>query len=373
MPMESSLETAPKDFYHTHNYRPKVYRLCGQNNDRQALNEIFSSRPGLQIHDQFTHQASELLRLADPARLLTQPELADAFKQYQAGRPLDEMGVWVYYPWSNRVVHLLDEDEFVAVRTNRNRNKITAAEQARMSGARIGVIGLSVGQSVALTMAMERSFGEIRLADFDTLDLSNLNRIRAGVHNIGVPKVVMAAREIAEIDPFLRVTVFDEGIRGENIEAFLHDGGKLDVLVEECDSLEVKILARNAARRARIPVVMDTSDRGMIDVERFDNEPERLLFHGLVPEEKLANTAQLQPAERMQLLMSIVDFERLSPRMKASLQEVRKTLATWPQLASAVVAGGGHAAEIARLILCGEPVRSGRYYFDTEAILAPSL
>ncbi len=33
--------------------------------------------------------------------------------------------------------------------------------------------------------------------NFDTLELSNLNRIRTGVHNMGIPKVVITAREIA--------------------------------------------------------------------------------------------------------------------------------------------------------------------------------
>ncbi len=32
-------------------------------------------------------------------------------------------------------------------------------------------------------MAMERSFGELRIADYDVLELTNLNRIRTGVHN----------------------------------------------------------------------------------------------------------------------------------------------------------------------------------------------
>ncbi|HPF91885.1 MAG TPA: hypothetical protein PLL57_14590, partial [Flavobacteriales bacterium] len=71
--------------------------------------------------------------------------------------------------------------EFALVRTDRNRNKITREEQAILSSKKVGVIGLSVGQSVSLTLALERSFGEIRLADHDTLELSNLNRIRSGV------------------------------------------------------------------------------------------------------------------------------------------------------------------------------------------------
>jgi hypothetical protein len=41
-------------------------------------------------------------------------------EQLLAGRPEVEYGVWAYYAWSNRLVHLLDEAEFVELRTNRN-------------------------------------------------------------------------------------------------------------------------------------------------------------------------------------------------------------------------------------------------------------
>ena len=47
--------------------------------------------------------------------------------------------------------------------------------------------------------------GELRLADFDVLDLSNLNRITGGVADVGVTKVVLAAREVAELDPYIHV------------------------------------------------------------------------------------------------------------------------------------------------------------------------
>src|SRR5262249_32643522 len=146
---------------------------------------------------------------------------------------------------------------------------------------RIGIVGLSVGQSVALTMALEGVGGAFRLADFDTLGLSNLNRLRAGVHDLGINKAILAARQLFELDPYLDVQIFPEGITDANLEAFFTVGGPLDLLVEECDDLYAKVRLREEARRRRIPVVMDTSDRGMIDVERFDREPGRPLFHAL--------------------------------------------------------------------------------------------
>ena len=40
-----------------------------------------------------------------------------------------------------------------------------------------------------------------RLADFDHLELSNLNRVPATVFDIGLNKAEVAARRIAELDP----------------------------------------------------------------------------------------------------------------------------------------------------------------------------
>lgn len=131
-----------------------------------------------------------------------------------------EYGIWAYYPWNNRLIHLVDAAEFYELRTSRNQYKITREEQDKLATKKIGIVGLSVGNAIAVTMAMERICGEIRLADFDTLDLTNLNRIRCGIHQLGLNKAIVTAREIAEIDPFIEVKVFDDGLTAENIQAF---------------------------------------------------------------------------------------------------------------------------------------------------------
>ncbi len=265
----------------TPTYRPQQFRLSVAD-DRRVLEELLRSRPGIRVSDTLLTQLRDLIRSRHPSRKIAHADLDSLAKEHLGSTPAEEYGLWFYYPWSMHLVHLLGESEFVELRTNRNRYKITPEEQAELARKRIGVVGLSVGQSVALTLALERSFGELRLADFDTLDLSNLNRIRAGVHNLNLPKVYITAREIAEIDPYLSVICFADGVSEANCDAFLVENSPLDVLVEECDSVDIKILLRQRARVYRIPVVMDTSDRGMIDVERFDQEPERAIFHGLV-------------------------------------------------------------------------------------------
>ena len=124
------------------------------------------------------------------------------------------------------------------------------------------MVGLSVGQSIAMTLVLERDCGEINIADFDTIELSNLNRIKTGIYNLGLKKSVQAAREIAELDPYIKVVCYEEGITENNVDDFLTKNGKLDLLIEECDSLDIKILSRIKAKQYGIPVLMETNERG---------------------------------------------------------------------------------------------------------------
>lgn len=354
-------------------FRPVILRPS-RLEDRERLAELLKREPCITVHDQLAAQVRELVKALNPSVKWDAHALDKAARDHIAGQDPVEYGAWVYYPWTRRFVHLLDEEEFAYVRTDRNRNKITKDEQAILGTKRVGVIGLSVGQSVSLALAMERGFGELRLADFDGLDLSNLNRLRSGVHHLGVNKAVIAAREIAEIDPYLRVTVFTEGITEGNLDAFFEDGGRLDLLVEECDSVAVKILARQKAKSLRIPVVMDTSDRGLIDVERFDLEPDRPILHGLVDHLDLSMAAKARTnEEKLPFVVPIIGLDTMSVRMKASMLEIESTVGTWPQLASAVMLGGALVAEIHRRIALGQFTSSGRWYVDPEEMLGDAV
>ena len=352
-----------------HLYRPEILRLSVASDRERWL--LLLEEPGIRVFDTLGSQLAELVRSRNPSVRFNPVDLKAAAVAHLQGADPVEYGAWVWYAWSRRLVHVLDEAEFAAVRTDRNRNKITREEQAKLAQWKVGVIGLSVGQSVALTIALERGFGELRIADLDTLDLSNLNRIRSGVHHLGLNKCVNVAREIAEIDPFLKVTCFPEGLNADNLDRFFTEGGPLDVLVEECDAVDIKILARQKARELRIPVVMDTSDRGMLDVERFDLEPDRPLLHGMIAHLDPADAAKARTnEEKMPFLAPMVGLDGLSPRMKASLLELGQTVGTWPQLATNVVLGGALAADAVRRIALGTFSASGRWYVDMDRIIS---
>ncbi len=165
-----------------------------------------------------------------------------------AAELVDEPFRWAYYPWRRTVVAVLGPRGFRALRLDRNRNVVTAEEQTRLGALKIGVAGLSAGHVIAHTLAAQGLCGELRLADFDHLELTNLNRVPATVFDIGLNKAEAAARRIAELDPYLSVTIMAAGLTADNIDEFL-DG--LNIVVEECDSLDIKATVRERARGPR--------------------------------------------------------------------------------------------------------------------------
>lgn len=350
-------------------YTPEFYRINTEN-DIHLFNEFLAQNSNIFVFDTIHSQLCELIKSLHPSRKLNKEELTNAVEKHLNGVQSQHYGVWVYYPWARRLVHLLDEEEFVEVRTNRNQYKITREERAILATKKIGIVGLSVGQSIALSLAMERGFGELRLADFDDLELSNLNRIRTPLHTMGLKKVTVVAREIAELDPFLKVTLFDDGLTEDNIERFFTGGGKLDLLVDECDGLDMKVTMRHYAKQKQIPVIMDTSDRGMLDVERFDLEPDRPLLHGLMGDVNPADIKGLTNEQKIPYILPMIGGENISARMKASMMEVEESINTWPQLATSVILGGAVSADVSRRILLNQFHDSGRYYIDLEELVA---
>jgi hypothetical protein len=114
---------------------------------------------------------------------------------------------------------------------------------------------------------------------------------------------------------------------------------------------------------------MDTSDRGLIDVERFDLEPERPLAHGRLRGVDLDSITSESPASvKLDVMLEMVGKDTLSNRMKASFPELGRNLTTWPQLGGHVVMGGAMAAELWRKLAIGEMDYSGRWYVDFDEV-----
>jgi tRNA threonylcarbamoyladenosine dehydratase len=263
-------------------------------------------------------------------------------------------GTWVYFSWEAKAVHLLDADDYFEVITDRNRDKITRAEQRELRARRVGVVGLSVGGEAAVTVAQEHLCGHIVLADFDRLDLSNLNRLHAGCDELGLRKTTIAARRIVKIDPYLRVTVFEDGLTAENAGRFL-DG--LDLLIEECDSPRIKHEVRLLAKERGINVLYAADERGFFSVEPYRDFPELFPFHGRVEEPQPPKEEYPTPLGFFRALSEWMGgWESLSGRTRRSLERIGEELCGYPQLASEARYAAGQIGHVARRLLLGEKV-----------------
>ena len=356
-----------KNISKNHDYTPIFFNLQVESS-QNALSNLLENNPTITILDQIFGQLEELIKLKNPKKKFTTEELNQEVEKHLNNTPLQEYGIWVYYPWLNKLIHLLDEKEFIEVRTNRNQNKITPEEEEILTAKKIGVIGLSVGKAIALTIALERICGELVLADFDIIELSNLNRIQTGVQNFGVKKTIIVAREIAEIDPFLKVTCLHDGLTEQNVNDFFTENRKLDICIEVCDGLYTKIFARQKAKELGIPVVMNSSDRGTTDIERFDLDPNLPILHGMIDHLDLTSLKKASTnEEKIPFLLAMLGPKTSSKRLMESMVEIKKTITTWPQLASGVILGGGICTDVCRRILLNQFTSSGRYFVDIEA------
>lgn len=338
--------------------------------DRDDMDELIARGEAAFIHDTIDSQLADLVRTRNPRQMLSEDELAARVAE-MTNASAHDYGRWVFFPWSRRLVHVLPPTDFFELRTDRNRNKITRQEQQKLARLRVGIAGLSVGNAVALTIALEGLCGELRMADFDRLDLSNMNRIRCGVHQLGLHKAVISARQIFEQNPYADLTLYTDGVTPENLGAFFEDEGrKLDLVIDECDSMYIKLKLREEARARRMPLIMETSDRGMLDVERYDLEPKRPILHGLLGDMTADTVASLPPQARLGLILRIIGESTMSARLAASMLEFGQTLRGLSQLGSDVVLGGATSAIAVRRFGLGMPLPSGRVFIDVNRILS---
>ncbi len=273
----------------------------------------------------------------------------------------------IYYPWQNKVVFTFGRDVFNSLVTVRNKLKITNAEQEELKHKVVGVVGLSVGFQVVKAIVMSNLCGKIRIADFDDVEITNLNRLDSGIFNIQRSKTEIAYRWIVEQNPFINVEVFDRGVSNENLTDFIKGfNQKLDVLIDECDNLLIKVLLRKEALKSSIPVIMHTSDRGMLDVENFSISTEPFEFSFL----KYASFSDAEILENApHIIADICDLKAASENSKMSFMQIGKTLRSWPQLAEDVVSGGGNVATAVRLLLLGKKLKSQRIQMSPEIYL----
>lgn len=133
--------------------------------------------------------------------------------------------------------------------------KLLGAENVeKLKKARVLVAGLGGVGSYALESVIRSGVGEIGIADFDTVDISNLNRqLETLQTNIGEKKVDIFENRAKEINPDIIIHKYPVFINNENIDAL--EIGKYDLLIDCIDSVEGKLAMWKYCQQHNIPFV----------------------------------------------------------------------------------------------------------------------
>jgi adenylyltransferase/sulfurtransferase len=125
--------------------------------------------------------------------------------------------------------------------------------QQKLLGARALVIGLGgLGSPAALYLAAA-GVGHLALNDFDTVDLSNLQRqIIHGTESLGTRKVESARQALRRINPEIRLDALDGTLEGASLESAVADS---DVVLDCTDNFTTRFAINAACVKTRTPLV----------------------------------------------------------------------------------------------------------------------
>lgn len=125
--------------------------------------------------------------------------------------------------------------------------------QKKLAESRVLVVGAGgLGSPVCLYLAAA-GIGTIGIADFDTVDVSNLQRqVLYRESDVGRPKAEAAAERLRERNSQLTVEIYPEGLTEENADAMV---SRYDVVVDATDNFHTRYLLNDAAVRQGKPEV----------------------------------------------------------------------------------------------------------------------
>jgi molybdopterin/thiamine biosynthesis adenylyltransferase len=116
---------------------------------------------------------------------------------------------------------------------SRNIGWVTEAEQQTLRRKRVAIAGLGgVGGAHLLTLT-RLGIGAFHISDFDAFDIPNFNR-QAGamMSSLGRQKTDVLSEMARNINPEVKLTVFEKGVNEQNLDAFLNG---VDLYVDGLD------------------------------------------------------------------------------------------------------------------------------------------
>lgn len=143
--------------------------------------------------------------------------------------------------------------------------------QQKLLNAKVLIIGLGgLGSPVAIYLAAA-GVGELRLNDFDRVDLSNLQRqIVHTTERVGQCKVLSAAATIRQLNPEIKLITLNQRLTASRLAAQVDE---VDLVIDASDNFETRFAINAACVQQKTPLISGA-------VIRFEGQVTTLLPGG---------------------------------------------------------------------------------------------
>lgn len=170
--------------------------------------------------------------------------------------------------------------------------------QEKLRQSTVLVIGLGGLGSPVVTYLASAGIGTLIISDFDTVELSNLQR--QPIHttqDIGQRKTASARSSIAALNPEIEVICLDEKLSPEELTNQVR---RADVVIDASDNFETRFLINRVCVSQRTPLVSGAAIRWEGQVAVFNNSADSPCYRCLYrddnePAERCSETGVIAP------------------------------------------------------------------------------
>ncbi len=147
--------------------------------------------------------------------------------------------------------------------------EVGVAGQARLTQARIALIGAGGLGSPAAFYLAAAGIGHLTLIDDDVVDKSNLQRQILHIDaRVGMAKTESASIALRALNPSVELRTNKTRLLADNVEALIRDH---DVVIDGADNFPTRYLLNAACRQLQIPLVYGAVHRFTGQVSVFDS------------------------------------------------------------------------------------------------------
>ena len=141
--------------------------------------------------------------------------------------------------------------------------------QLKLKNSRVLIVGMGgLGSPVALYLAAA-GVGELHLADFDRVDLTNLQRqIIHDTDSVGEHKVDSALRRLSAINPEIKLVAHRSALEADSLADAV---AAVDLVLDCCDNFSTREAVNAACVAARKPLVSGAAIRLEGQLSVFDS------------------------------------------------------------------------------------------------------